>query len=144
MPPIPKRRDHVQVEKDSQRNLAGARRAKANYNSSRTRSAMATAFLQRSKGKTARPWQLDAAESFLLGLDTVIIAGTGAGKTAPFMLPLLLPENKDRILVVIEPLINLQRDQVSNHMHVTFFRGLRPQSAYRFRDSKKWEYLRRP
>ena len=75
---------------------------------------MATEFLRRSKGKMARRWQLDAAESLLLGLDTVVIAGTGAGKTTPYMLPLFLPETKGRVLVVVEPLIHLQRDQVSS------------------------------
>ncbi|THH29776.1 hypothetical protein EUX98_g4410 [Antrodiella citrinella] len=88
------------------------REAKVGYDSDKTRSRMSTEFFKRSKGKTAHPWQLDAAESLLLGLDTVVIAGTGSGKTTPFMLPLFLQETKGKILVVVEPLINLQRDQV--------------------------------
>jgi bloom syndrome protein len=50
-------------------------------------------------------------EAILLGLDTVIIAGTRAGKTIPFMLPLLL--HKDKLMIVISPLKVLQQDQVS-------------------------------
>jgi bloom syndrome protein len=37
-------------------------------------------------------WQLDVTEAILLGLDSVIITGTGAGKTMPFMMPLLLDD----------------------------------------------------
>ena len=76
---------------------------------------MSKEFRRRSNGKVARKWQIDAAESLLLGLDTVVIAGTGAGKTTPYMLPLFLQETTEQLLVVVEPLINLQRDQVSNH-----------------------------
>ncbi|KAJ7506438.1 hypothetical protein B0H11DRAFT_1707242, partial [Mycena galericulata] len=35
-------------------------------------------------------WQIEVAEALILGLDAVVIAGTGAGKTIPFMMPLLL------------------------------------------------------
>ena len=38
-------------------------------------------------GKTPYSWQLDAAEAIILGLGCVVFAGTGAGKTIPFMLP---------------------------------------------------------
>jgi ATP-dependent helicase YprA (DUF1998 family) len=40
-------------------------------------------------GMDAYDWQLDVAEALLLGLDCSVIAGTGAGKTLPFVLPLL-------------------------------------------------------
>ena len=36
------------------------------------------------------------AESIFLGIDTVLIAASGRGKTAPFMLPLMLEEAKGR------------------------------------------------
>ena len=62
-----------------------------------------------------REWQLDAAEALILGLDTFIVAGTGSGKTIPYMLPLLLPENRRKMIVVISPLKALQRDQVCFH-----------------------------
>lgn len=45
-------------------------------------------------------WQLDVAEAIVLGIDTVVIAGTGSGKTIPFMLPLLLYPEKMSILGV--------------------------------------------
>lgn len=61
-------------------------------------------------GKPAYDWQLDVAESIVLGLDTVPIAGTGAGKTMPFMMPLLL-DNIKKILVI--SLLKVpQQDQV--------------------------------
>lgn len=81
------------------------------YASAKVRKVMATAFKNYS-GKTAYAWQLDTVESLLLGLDTVAIAGTGSGKTIPCMLPLFLPENSKKILVVISPLKALQRDHV--------------------------------
>ncbi|KAK7679200.1 hypothetical protein QCA50_017778 [Cerrena zonata] len=80
------------------------------YDSTKVRKAMITAFKD-STGKLAYDWQLDTAEALLLGLDTVVIAGTGSGKTIPCMLPLLLPENSMKTLVVISPLKALQRDQ---------------------------------
>jgi superfamily II DNA helicase RecQ len=54
-------------------------------------------------------WQLDVAEAILLGLDSVVIAGTGAGKTMPFMMPLLLDKNR---VIIVSPLKVLQADQV--------------------------------
>lgn len=53
-------------------------------------------------------WQLDTAESILLGLDAVVVAGTGAGKTMLFML--LLLSNKKKMVIIISPLIALQED----------------------------------
>ena len=55
-------------------------------------------------------WQLDVTEALLLGLDSVVIAGTGSGKTIPFMLPLMLRPNGP--LLIISPLKVLQSDQV--------------------------------
>ena len=57
-------------------------------------------------------WQLDVTEAILLGLDSVVIAGTGAGKTMPFMMPLLLDKKKQ--VIIISPLKVLQEDQVGN------------------------------
>jgi ATP-dependent helicase YprA (DUF1998 family) len=59
-------------------------------------------------------WQIDAAESIHLNLDTVIIAGTGSGKTTPFVLPLMLDRTpgKTSTLLLISPLKALQSDQV--------------------------------
>lgn len=61
-------------------------------------------------------WQLDVAEAILLGLDCVVIAGTGSGKTIPFMLPLLLHPNK--MALIISLLKVLQQDQVCWAIHI--------------------------
>jgi len=37
-------------------------------------------------GRCPYDWLLDAAEVLLLGLDCVVVAGTGAGKMIPFAL----------------------------------------------------------
>lgn len=83
------------------------------YDSRKARGEMARMFSDVSRGKVARDWQLDQAETLMLGIDSVLVAGTGAGKTLPYMLPLLLPENRGKMIVVISPLKSLQRDQVS-------------------------------
>ncbi|KAF9560465.1 hypothetical protein CPC08DRAFT_608470, partial [Agrocybe pediades] len=43
--------------------------------------------LKRRTGGMIKPydWQLDIAEALLLGLDCSVIAGTGSGKTLPFV-----------------------------------------------------------
>ncbi|KAF8807500.1 hypothetical protein BYT27DRAFT_7099682, partial [Phlegmacium glaucopus] len=53
-------------------------------------------------------WQADVAEAVLLGLDSFLIAGTGAGKTTPFMMLLLLDTKK---ATVISPLTIFQTDR---------------------------------
>jgi superfamily II DNA/RNA helicase len=62
------------------------------------------------------PWQLDVSEAILLKLDAVLIAGTGSGKTTPFVLPLMVKqdEGKESILLLISPTKELQKDQVSS------------------------------
>ena len=79
------------------------------YDTRQTRSAITQLFKARS-GKTPYDWQLDVTEALLLGLDSMVIAGTGSGKTIPFMLPLLV--HPEKIIIVISPLKVLQRDQV--------------------------------
>jgi CRISPR/Cas system-associated endonuclease/helicase Cas3 len=61
-------------------------------------------------GKDPYDWQLDVTEVILLDLDSVVIAGTGAGKTMPFMMLLLL--NKSKKVIIVLPLKILQVDQV--------------------------------
>ncbi|SJL12622.1 uncharacterized protein ARMOST_16051 [Armillaria ostoyae] len=77
------------------------------YDSVATRQRLQSTFSAKF-GKPAYDWQLDVAESLFLGLDTVLIAGTGAGKTMPFMMPLLLDSAKK--VLVISPL-KVQHDQ---------------------------------
>ena len=44
------------------------------------------------------------------GVDSLVIAGTGTGKTMPFMMPLMLDSKKKAL--IISPLKILQADQV--------------------------------
>ena len=103
---------HAQLRARSYKNLQKARLAaekKTSYNSAETRARLTCEFRARMHSEPY-PWQLDAAEAILLGLDSVVIAGTGSGKTIPFMLPLLLDKKKK--IIVISPLKVLQEDQV--------------------------------
>jgi ATP-dependent helicase YprA (DUF1998 family) len=84
------------------------------YDSVWTRAALVDRFKNSFVGLQPHDWQLDVTEAVLLGLDCIVIAGTGAGKTMPFAMPLLLDENKDKIVVVISPLNELEHDQVSS------------------------------
>ncbi|KAI9451133.1 hypothetical protein F5148DRAFT_1290346 [Russula earlei] len=61
-------------------------------------------------GKPPYSWQVDITEALLLGLDCVVIAGTGSGKTMPFGMP-LLDEAKDNMVVVISPLNELEAEK---------------------------------
>ncbi|KAF8064097.1 P-loop containing nucleoside triphosphate hydrolase protein [Lyophyllum atratum] len=81
---------------------------KKDYSSEQTRLKLQTLFRERF-GKDPYQWQVDVTEALLLGLDCVVIAGTGAGKTMPFMMPLLL--DKDKSILIISPLKVLQADQ---------------------------------
>ncbi|KAJ7055140.1 P-loop containing nucleoside triphosphate hydrolase protein [Mycena amicta] len=87
---------------DDVRRLAAA---EFGYDSSKTRNAMDDVF-KKSSACHAYPWQLDVAEALLLKVDCLVIAGTGSGKTTPFMLPLLLPENKAKIVLIVSLLTN--------------------------------------
>ncbi|KAK6981387.1 hypothetical protein R3P38DRAFT_2448973, partial [Favolaschia claudopus] len=81
------------------------------YNSRRVHATMNENLKTRTK-YDAHPWQLDVAEALLLRVDCLVIAGTGSGKTTPFLLPLLLPENKGKFALIVSPLLSLQAEQV--------------------------------
>ena len=105
-------RQHAQ----SYRNLEKAQEAaarKSGYNSSRTRAELKSLFHNRF-GHDPYEWQLDVTEAILLGLDSVVIAGTGASKTMPFMMPLLLDKSKK--VIIVSPLKILQADQVQYYL----------------------------
>ncbi|KAH6885558.1 P-loop containing nucleoside triphosphate hydrolase protein [Coprinopsis sp. MPI-PUGE-AT-0042] len=51
---------------------------------------------------------MDVTEAMLVGLDSFVIAGTGSGKTMPFMMPLIMDKKKKAI--IISPLKLLQED----------------------------------
>ena len=84
-----------------------------NYNSVATRQSIENKFKATLGGKAPYSWQIDVTEALMLGVDCVVIAGTGSGKTMPFGMPLLLDENKDKMVVVISPLNELEAEQVS-------------------------------
>ncbi|KAJ3774899.1 P-loop containing nucleoside triphosphate hydrolase protein [Lentinula raphanica] len=79
------------------------------YNSTTTRAILRAEFTRITGGLAAYPWQLDTAEALLLGLDCSVIAGTGAGKTMPFVMPLLIEPTKR--VIIISPLNALEEDQ---------------------------------
>ncbi|PCH45072.1 hypothetical protein WOLCODRAFT_78344 [Wolfiporia cocos MD-104 SS10] len=61
-------------------------------------------------------WQLNVTEALLLHLDSVVIAGTGSGKTMPFALVLMADETEKKVVIVISPLNELEKDQVSTQL----------------------------
>ncbi|KAI0640947.1 P-loop containing nucleoside triphosphate hydrolase protein [Trametes meyenii] len=81
------------------------------YDTADARSRLVSAFSRACSGKQPYPWQVDIAEALLLGLDSVLIAGTGAGKTMPFVMPLLLERMENKMVIIISPLSELERDQ---------------------------------
>ncbi|KAI0639716.1 P-loop containing nucleoside triphosphate hydrolase protein [Trametes polyzona] len=106
---------HAEVRKRSYELLAAARAEaskRRRYNSESARRSMSEECAKR-MGFTPRTEQLDLAECMLLGLDAVCIAGTGWGKTLPFVLPLLVPQSKRKIILVISPLNALEFDQAA-------------------------------
>jgi ATP-dependent helicase YprA (DUF1998 family) len=82
------------------------------YDSDATREAMVQGLQQVFDGRSPYPWQLDAAEAIILGLDCIVIAGTGAGKTIPFALPFMVKDSVNKMLIIISPLNALEFDQV--------------------------------
>ncbi|KAF8814923.1 hypothetical protein BYT27DRAFT_7081165, partial [Phlegmacium glaucopus] len=108
---------HKRIQQQSCQLLQHARKARKDYNSTEAQASMSKLFQERSS-QTPYGWQLNVAEAILLGLDSVVIAGTGHGKTIPFMLPLLLCPKK--MVIIISPLKVLQRDQVCNQKHLFY------------------------
>ena len=67
-------------------------------------------YKSRCDGREPYDWQLNVAEAVMRGLDTTVVAGTGAGKSEPFIMPTLA--GSTRTTVIISPLKNLEEDQV--------------------------------
>ena len=82
------------------------------YNSEGTCQTMSQKLQDIFDRKTLYSWQLNAAEAIILGLDCVVFAGTGAGKTIPFMLPLFVHNSWDKLVIIISPLNALETEQV--------------------------------
>ncbi|KAK7008277.1 bloom syndrome [Favolaschia claudopus] len=110
---MPTEHDHAKRTADSQHILQEARekaRRRRDFNSEATRQKLEFLFEEQT-GKKPYEWQIDVSEALILGLDSVVIAGTGAGKTIPFMLPVML--HPEKFVLVISPLKVLQEDQAS-------------------------------
>jgi len=78
------------------------------YNSEVTRASISQKFIDTFNNKHAYDWQIDTCEALLLGLDTIVIAGTGTGKTYLFVMPLLMDQTCCKIMIVISPLNALE------------------------------------
>ena len=92
------------------RHLAAAQ-PRQPYSSEATRETITKIFKGRMNGLTPYDWQMEVAEALILGLDCLVIAGTGAGKSMPFVMPLFA--FPDKMVVIISPLNALEEDQVS-------------------------------
>lgn len=55
------------------------------HSSKKMRDVVTKRFKEIFPGKTPYEWQLDVTEALVLGLDSIVIAGTGAGKTMPLL-----------------------------------------------------------
>ena len=139
MPPV--HDPHTEQEARTYLNLSDAHQKasrRSGYNSAATRVNISQLFQVRFGGGPY-DWQLDVMEAILLGLDTVVIAGTGAGKTMPFVMPLLLDEKKKAI--VISPLKILQADQVCDFLSDTLIFSY---PVFRLRDFRNLRFLQLP
>jgi ATP-dependent helicase YprA (DUF1998 family) len=92
-----------------------------NYDSERTRQAMSRKLQDVFEGRIPYDWQLDAAEALILGLDCVVVAGTGAGKTIPFVLPLFVQDHWGKLVLIISPLNAPETGQVRFLLTVSAF-----------------------
>ncbi|KAF8350322.1 P-loop containing nucleoside triphosphate hydrolase protein [Amanita rubescens] len=79
------------------------------YSSELTRGTITREFEQRMNGLKPYYWRLDVAEALILGLDCIVIAGTGAGKSMPFVMPLFA--FPDKMVIILSPLNALEEDQ---------------------------------
>jgi superfamily II DNA/RNA helicase len=82
------------------------------YDSLETRALVASRLKPRFNNKIPYEWQQDVNEAVLCGLDVTLIAGTGSGKTLPFVLPLLASDTGKKMVLIISPLKELQKDMV--------------------------------
>ncbi|KAJ7259071.1 P-loop containing nucleoside triphosphate hydrolase protein [Mycena rebaudengoi] len=79
------------------------------YCSAAVRAKIRNDFAAKNPGKVAHDWQVNIGEALELKLDVSLLAGTGAGKTMPFVMPLSI--NPDKIIIIISPLNALEEDQ---------------------------------
>ncbi|KZT04200.1 uncharacterized protein LAESUDRAFT_658275 [Laetiporus sulphureus 93-53] len=81
------------------------------YSSEATRAEIVQQFRRVFDDLELYDWQVDVTEALLLGMDCTVIGGTGAGKTMPFVMPLLLDQTKKKMVLIISPLNELEYDQ---------------------------------
>ncbi|KAI0744526.1 P-loop containing nucleoside triphosphate hydrolase protein [Earliella scabrosa] len=111
-PAFSRLRSHDQETAHSYALLDAAReaaRVSRGYDSVATRLKVTEEFRERMGGKSPHAWQLDVTEALLLGLDCTVIAGTGCGKTMPFVMPAFV--ETDKLYIIISPLNALETDQ---------------------------------
>ncbi|KIO31919.1 hypothetical protein M407DRAFT_4811 [Tulasnella calospora MUT 4182] len=63
-------------------------------------------------GKTPFEWQAHASAAILSGIDCLVVAPTGGGKSLPMILPMLLKEKG--FVLILSPLNGLQISQASS------------------------------
>lgn len=110
--------EHGAIQQSCPDVLENTRKSRCGYDAEATRALLTTAVKSVFNGNEPRKFQLDIAEALVLGLDVTAIAGTGSGKTLPWVMPLLLEENKAKTILVISPLKALQADHVIFHPQV--------------------------
>ncbi|KAH9984726.1 hypothetical protein BJV74DRAFT_776063 [Russula compacta] len=82
------------------------------YDSEETRTTIISKFKHTFNDKLLYDWQIDTYEALLLKLDCIVIAGTGAGKTLLFAMPLLMDLTCQKMVIIISPLNMLEYDLV--------------------------------
>ncbi|KAF8723171.1 hypothetical protein AX14_009490 [Amanita brunnescens Koide BX004] len=111
---LERQRRHLDQVRRSTAALEQARKhfaEKHKYSTSVTRQKLRDELSSRTDGLEAYEWQVNVSEALLLGLDCTVIAGTGAGKTMPFVMPLFIEPKK--VVLIISPLNALEEDQAS-------------------------------
>lgn len=78
---------------------------------------MLSEAIKGSTGKVPYSWQLDTGEALRLKLDCLLLAGTGAGKTMTFLMPIMADNTGKKMVIIVSPLNELQKDQVSETVY---------------------------
>ena len=82
------------------------------YDSEARRNIIRRTAVEAFGGKEPYQWQIDACEAILLGLDCIVIAGTGAGKSLTFaMVPFMVPKS---ITWILAPLNYIEEQLVKD------------------------------
>ena len=82
------------------------------YDSQAVRSVIEQEFQDIFDSNRPYDWQLDVTEALILGQDCIAIAGTGSGKTMPFGMPFMHPDYRNRTVLILSPLNELEVEQV--------------------------------